>query len=162
MPIPPTQDSRTGIFDDLSGPLSRLFRPGNHWQGYVNGEWLRVFAGVHVDDSTSPPYKETGSIYVIVRSQDLLSYRESEYELSDVLGGLEIEAETNQRLTLLSVDGDIYYFDVPTRQYVDSASEEVNEPTATAIPPATSPVLAVTPPAYVGPQDSATDGAGYP
>jgi len=50
-------------------------------------------------------------------------------------GAIRIVSEQNNRLTLVSTDGTMYYFDIPARQFVDSLTEVV--PTATLLPTVT-------------------------
>jgi hypothetical protein len=47
-------------------------------------------------------------------------------------GGVRVIAEQNNRLILQAIDGEIFYFDVPARRFVNSLSEVV--PTATLLP----------------------------
>jgi hypothetical protein len=54
---------------------------------------------------------------------------------------VHVIAEQNNRLTLQAVDGEIFYFDVPARQFVASLTEVV--PTATPLPTLTPKVYGV-------------------
>ncbi|HLY27041.1 MAG TPA: hypothetical protein VKQ72_11925 [Aggregatilineales bacterium] len=71
-------------------------------------------------------------------------------------GSVRITGEHNNRLTLLSTDGNTFYFDVPGLQFVPSLTEVV--PTITP-PPTYTPVMPNTPPAPTGYPIAATTAA---
>lgn len=105
----------------------------NGWDGYLDGISVVIYAGSQPDDP------EQGAIVI----HFILPYRFfSEKILTPTKhGGVRVVAEQNNRLTLLAADGEIYYFDVPARQFVASLIEVV---------PAATPPPSLTPPVYVG------------
>ena len=93
----------------------------NGWSGLVDGNEIVVYAGSLLDDP------EQGAIGITMR----LPYRFlKEAVLTPARhGGVRVVAEQNNRLTLQSVDGETFYFDVPSRRFVASLTEVVPMPT---------------------------------
>jgi hypothetical protein len=108
----------------------------NGWGGYLDENSVVIYAGSLLDDP------EQGAIAFLIA----LPYLHfSELILTPTRhGGVRVEAEQNNRLTLLATDGEIFYFDVPSRQFVASLTEVV--PTATPPPSLTPPGYAVSTP----------------
>jgi hypothetical protein len=107
----------------------KLFLNGlNAWDGYLDGYSVVIYAG------SQPEESEQGAI-VVVSHQPYRLFEEKVLTPTKH-GGVRVVAEQNNRLTLQTVDGEIFYFDVPARQFVDSLNEIV--PTATLIPTSTS------------------------
>ncbi len=88
------------------------FTPTNQWQGEWAGQWLRVFAGVHADNTSQ------GVIWVVAdNSADFGSY-----DAPSRGGALTITAANGLVLTLKDESGAKLYFDVASRQYLSSLS----------------------------------------
>jgi hypothetical protein len=112
----------------------------NAWGGYLDGFSVAVYAGSLPEDS------EQGAI-VIISSQPYQFFEEKVLTPTKH-GGVRVVAEQKNRLTLIATDGEIYYFDVPARRFVDSLTEIV--PTVTLVPTHTpaSPAQISPVPAY--------------
>lgn len=149
----------TGIFSDTTGPRFPGFFAMNHWQNVVNGERVIVYAGVRMDETLATPITSKGLLLVIVDASDYSNRSVVEYETEGELGKLMITAADGYRLTIVSESGETLYFDVPTRQFVDSPTATVTAPTATLLPLAT-PTLQPLPSGYpqmtVSPQVQST------
>lgn len=139
-PAPPTIEPLpfpTGIFEGggdafYSGDVTIL----NYWQNMVNGEPVQVFAG--------SLYNDSGQGLVIVLS----SSPAGRFYTPTKAGAVQITGESGLRLTLISTGGITFYFDIPSRQFVDSLE-------VTVMPVPTEPYIstpAPTPPSpYPGP-----------
>jgi hypothetical protein len=110
----------------------------NAWRGIVDGEPVSFYAGSYGGRPTdgvvclrSPHIPPLEGIFCIPSPTQH--------------GGLRVVAEQDNRLTLVSTDGTIYYFDLPALLFVPSL--EGTYPTAT-LPPPTEP--------YPGPLETAT------
>jgi hypothetical protein len=116
----PTGTRESDIYQWASGKLLGLDTQ-NVWVGLVDGNEADVTAGALLDDP------EQGAIYLVVSiprggvMEQILTPTKH--------GGVRVLSEYNNRLTLLSTDGTIYYYDVPARRFVDSLTEVV--PSAT-------------------------------
>jgi hypothetical protein len=107
----------------------KLFLDGlNAWGGYLDGFSVAVYAGSLPEDS------EQGAI-VVVSSQPYRFFEEKVLTPTKH-GAVRVVAEQNNRLILQAIDGELFYFDVPARRFVDSLTEVV--PTATLIPTQTA------------------------
>jgi hypothetical protein len=116
----------TGTFEGEMAKFTaeKLFLVGlNAWRGYQDGFSVGVYAGSLPEDS------EQGAIVVVSRQPNRLF--EEKVLTPTKHGGVRVVAEQNNRLILQAVDGEIFYFDVPARRFVDSLTEVV--PTATLI-----------------------------
>jgi hypothetical protein len=71
---------------------------------------------------------------VVVYSNDLRIKNTVAYEAPGNMGILRIVDAMNDRLVLNGEKGDILYFDVPTRQYVDNMSTKSDKATVTPLP----------------------------
>lgn len=103
----------------------------NSWQDQVDNQWVGVLAGAYRADLTQG---------IVVMGW------EEAYETPLKAGSLHIVDEQNYRLTLLSADGTIFYFDIPGRRFVESLTEIV--PTITPVTPSPtspSPTPTITP-----------------
>lgn len=127
---PPTVTPITGIsYTEMVFPQYRL---ENAWSDFINGEWTGVVAGAYSENLAQ-------GILVFVWMEEI-------YETPLQAGSVHIVEEQNYRLTLLSTDGTIFYFDIPGRRFVESLSEVV--PTITPITPSPtspSPTPTITP-----------------
>ncbi len=105
----------------------------NGWGGYLDGNSVVIYAGCLLEDP------EQGAIVF----QISLPYRFYHEKILTPAkhGSVRVVAEQNNRLTLVAVDGEVFYFDIPARRFVASLTEVV--PTATPLP-------SLTPTAYGG------------
>jgi hypothetical protein len=97
----------------------------NGWAGLLDGNQVSIYAGSLLDDP------DQGAIVIFIT----LPYRNfSEKVLTPTKhGGVRILDEQNNRLILQAFDDQIFYFDIPARQFVSSITEVV----LTATPPPT-------------------------
>jgi hypothetical protein len=113
----------TGIYDDeyVKASLQQLGFDdyGNGWAGIVTGYEVSVFAGAPRDDPTQ------GMVYVFWQLPVQYPSIDNTYPTPSRAGSVRIVAERHNRLTLVSVDQTIFYFDVPSLRYVDSLVEVV-------------------------------------
>jgi hypothetical protein len=102
----------------------------NAWGGYLDGNTIVIYAGSLLDDP------EQGAIEILIK----LPYRFYAEQIFTPTkhGGVHVVEEENNRLTLQAADGEVFYFDVPARQFVASLTEVVS--TATPPPSLTPPV----------------------
>jgi hypothetical protein len=141
-PTPPTYTPKpfvAGISDSQAAPLTQVYTIENWWQDIVNGEKVRVFAGGKRDNPGEPTIEVSkGILFVITVAMDEsnVDYQFYEPPISDT-GLLSITAVTNYRLTIQAESGAVLYFDVPTRQFVESLTATVSAPTVTPLPPIT-------------------------
>ncbi len=90
----------TGLRAEAMPPVSgQLFNPGNAWAGWVNGEYLQIYAG------SSPADPQHGKLILIRQLGTPETYR-----IADS-GALHIEAERDGLLLLRSKKGQRLYFD---------------------------------------------------
>jgi len=108
----------TGIYEDepvkQSGKLLGL-DARNGWSGSVDGYHVFIYAGALLSDP------EQGVI-VMVTTKPLVTTID-QFETSTQHGALRAVSEQNNRLTLIATDGTVFYFDLPTRQFVASLTE---------------------------------------
>jgi hypothetical protein len=109
----------------------------NGWFGIVDGNRVSIYAGALLEET------DQGAIVILIslpyRNFDVLILTPTRH------GGVRVISEQNNRLTLLAVDGEIYYFDIPARRFVTSLTEIV----MTATPPPTYTPYATEPSAQV-------------
>lgn len=127
----------------------------SQWRDIVNGQRTYVYAGARKDLSGATPDTSKGLIGLVVYSADLSNSVVAEYEAPGTPGILTITGVNNYTLMLSATDGSTLYFDVPSREFLDSPAETPTAPTATPIAPI-SPTPA--PPTGYPPPP----GAGYP
>lgn len=118
---------------------------GNFWQGVVNGQGMRVYAGGIAGTYSNTPNLTQGVIKVQVFAQDLSRHESLLVETSELTGWLEVVAENQFILTLVGQNGQTLYFDVRTLQFVDGLSGTVTAPTITPLLPVTTPTIPPTP-----------------
>lgn len=125
-PAPPTAEDPpfpTGIFEGGEGIFySGDFTIYNRWQGFTNGIPTQVFAGSLYQN------KEQGVVIVLRLARGEL------YLTPIAAGAVRIISADNLRFILESSSGEVFYFDFPSRQFVDSL-------TATPPPTATEPPI---------------------
>lgn len=129
-PLPPLtpEIGPTGIYDDVyvkAHWAKRGFTVQNAWFGLQDGNAVTVYAGAFEADP------QQGALQLVM----ILPYRSLEEAfLTEIKhGALSVQAEQNNRLTILAADGTTLYFDVPARMFVAS----LNELAPTATPPPT-------------------------
>jgi hypothetical protein len=136
--IPPTPTLAPfipGIYNSKAAPEpSANHTMTNWWQDLVNGERVQVFAGALQDNTIYPPGPAQGVVVVNTVAIDVINSTLQEYDAPSGTGVLTITAVSGSRLTLQSDNGGTLYFDVPTRQFVDSLSTTSAAPTATLLP----------------------------
>lgn len=140
-----------GIYDTSIAPFGvpQAYAMANRWQDIVNGERTIAYAGARKDTSGATPIITQGLIVVAVYSTDLINRSIMEYEAPGETGILRITSVDGYRLTLSTQIGATLYFDVPTRQFVDSLTATITAPTTTPMP--TSILTAVPPTGYPPP-----------
>jgi len=119
----------------------------NSWQQNVNGSWIQAYAGNLVNDPSQ------GIVIVVLAWSD--RSQGGPVMTPTKSGSVKIVAEQNNRLTLQSDNGTVYYFDVLGMTFTPSLTEVVPTvtllPTFTPLPPST-PVPTGYP--YPGPSQS--------
>ncbi|MEJ2601007.1 MAG: hypothetical protein P8Z00_21930 [Anaerolineales bacterium] len=112
----PTGIINSNIKQKASGKLLGLDTQ-NVWVGLVAGNEADVTAGALLSDP------EQGAIYLVVSiprdgvMEQILTPTKH--------GAVRVVSEQHNRLTLVSNDGTVYYFDVPARRFVGSLTEVV-------------------------------------
>ena len=147
LPYTPTILS-TGIYEDEpvkhSGKLLGLDAQ-NGWSGFVDGYYVFLYAGALL----SAP--EQGVVFMVTTMPSHTSFEQFLTSTKD--GALRVVSEQNNRLTLTATDGMVFYFDLPTRQFVASLTEvapsvtpsplATPSPTGLPYPPPTTPETAI-------------------
>lgn len=124
---------QSGIFPNSTGPIVPTFASSSQWQGMIQGEEVVVYAGAKKDPTLATPILPIGAVYVVVRAVTLQLRNEAEYDAPNETGALTVVAEDNLRLTLRGDRGVTLYFDIPSRQFIDSLDSEAPGPTATPL-----------------------------
>ena len=125
----------TGILDVSDPPFPHdSYVISTKWLNIVNGERTIVFSGARRDSSGATPVIGRGLIVVQVYSSDLSQKDSVEYEAAGATGVLTIVAATDYRLTLTGAHGTTLFFDVPSRQFIESPIVTVTAPTVTSLP----------------------------
>jgi hypothetical protein len=100
----------------------------NGWFGFWDGNEVSLYAGATSDDP------DQGVIVILMRYAP-----EGNLPTPTKHGAVRVVSEQNNRLTLVSTDGTIYYFDIPSLSYVSSltafAPSITPPPTRTPYPP---------------------------
>jgi hypothetical protein len=132
----------TGIYDDQRVKISAslLFMDAqNAWYGLGDGYSFALYAGALQSDP------DQGVLILDMVSPEGGGY--SQYVTSSKHGALRIVSNTqNNRFTLTAADGTVFYFDLPTRQFVASLTEVAPTVTPSPLPsptplPTPSPTL---------------------
>lgn len=128
-PAPPTAEDPpfpTGIFEGGEGVFySGDFTIYNRWQGFTDGIATQVFAGSLYQD------KEQGVVIV------LRAARGERYLTPIKAGAVRIISVDNLRFILESTNGEVFYFDFPSRRFVDSLT--ATPPSTVTEPPSPTP-----------------------
>jgi hypothetical protein len=108
----------TGIYDDQRVKISAslLFIDAqNAWGGFIDGHRFTLYAGSLQSDL------DQGVVGLVI---NLPAGKSIEQFVSPSKhGALRVISEQNSRITLIASDGTIFYFDIPTRQFVASLTE---------------------------------------
>jgi hypothetical protein len=100
----------------------------NGWFGFWDGNEVSVYAGASSDDP------DQGVIVILMRNA-----LEGSLPTPTKHGAVHVVSEQDNRLKLVSTDGTIYYFDIPSLSYVSSltvfAPSITPPPTRTPYPP---------------------------
>ena len=125
----------TGVYEDEpvkhSGNMLGLDTQ-NGWSGFVDGYHFFIYAGALLSDS------EQGAIVMVTTKPSGTSIEQ--FVTSTKHGTLQAVSEQNNRLTLIASDGTVFYFDLPTHQFVASLTE-----VAPSVTPSLTPSPSVTP-----------------
>lgn len=134
---PPTRTSapfKTGLFEVSQGtgylwnyPLTTL------WQAVIDGQRISVYAGGTIERDGATPGAIQGAMFVRVFSSDLQQVDIAEYPAPAGVGILRIDAVEGYRLSLMGPNGEELFFDVPSRQFVDSFTVAITAPTVKPI-----------------------------
>jgi hypothetical protein len=103
-----------GVALDLPSQLGSFV---NEWDAQINGQYIQVFAGT----KSSPAESERAKGVVVIRITDR-HYNTLDlvaYEPPLARGVVRVVDAVGERLTLQAADGTLFYFDVPTRQWVN-------------------------------------------
>jgi hypothetical protein len=103
-----------GIVEDGESPFSASFVFKNRWQGIVDNQRLIAYAGYTKSDPLQ------GVILIWEGAFDPSNSIDTLYFSPVKDGALQIVAENDLRLTLKTENDQVLYFDIPSRQYVDS------------------------------------------
>jgi len=139
----------TGIYDDQRVKISAalLFIDAqNAWSGFIDGHRFTLYAGALQSDP------EQGVVFLISESLSIFE----QFLTSSKHGALRALDEQNDRVILVALDRSMFYFDVPTRQFVDSL---------TGVAPSVIPSPFVTPASTSAPYPMLTEAnteAPYP
>ena len=137
--VPPTETRPPlvpGIYNYQAAPVSTMdYAMSNWWINIVNGEETTVFVGARRDNPGVTQDASQGVVLVRVYSRDGKNYSLKFYNAPlENTGLLTITAEAGYRLTIQTESGVVLYFDVPTRQFVDSLAAAVTVTTVTPLP----------------------------
>ena len=121
---PPTRlEHFEGICECFPNNLvPRQFVVQNSWQRQIGSAWVLVEAGTL---ETGP---DAGVIAVTHNQVDWALY----FTPANT-GSVRIAAEQNNRLTLASVQGAVYYFDLPRQMFAESLNQVLPTPTPTPV-----------------------------
>jgi hypothetical protein len=121
----------TGIYDDQRVRISAdlLFIDAqNAWGGFIDGYRFSLYAGSLQSDSYQ------GIVGLVINMPGGKSIEM--FVSPSKHGALKVVTQRDNRFTLIATDGMIFYFDLPTRQFVASSTE---------IAPSGTPSPSVTP-----------------
>jgi hypothetical protein len=128
----------TGIYDDQRVKISAaliFIEAQNAWGGFIDGYRFSLYAGSKQSD---PEQGIIGLVINIPNSQTI-----DQFVTPSKHGAIRVVTEQNNRFTLAATDGTMFYFDLPTRQFVASSTEvapsvtpsPVTTPTQTSVVP---------------------------
>ncbi len=108
----------------------------NQWWETIGSHSIRVYAGAKRGDGVNDlPKPWQGIVFVVVVGPDSTRLPGGgTYETPKKVGAVKIVDAQGQRLVLKAEDGTLFYFDVPTRQFVSSLTAPVT-PVVPTVPP---------------------------
>lgn len=132
----PTVARIIGICDCVDTGLAQMgYDLKNSWQMQIGGVWTHVQAGASASDP------QQGIVIVTREIQNSISG--GFYNTPTKSGAVRIVSEQNNRLTLQTDSGQVYYFDVPGQTFMPSLTQVAPTvtpgPTFTLQPPTTLP-----------------------
>lgn len=108
----------TGIFEEGQAPFpASAVTVSNQWQGRLNGDYVRVYAGSLPNDPAQ------GVVIVSVVSADQEPVSTEWLKTPEKVGALRVVAAHHTQLTLESTTGLSFTFDVQTRSLVPAKSK---------------------------------------
>jgi len=136
-PPPPQKPTSTPNFSEVRNQIAgdgvivweRLDGVKNYPMGVYN-QWYDIPAGVRV--LAGGINADQGVIGVIPDNLDFLT--PEIYLTPRISGPVQIIDAQGQRLVLQARNGDLFYFDIPTRQYAASLTVTIVAPTVTPLP----------------------------
>jgi len=135
----------TGIFEISNGPFGdpHAYPMSAVWAEVVNGERTLIYIGGfgysgYMYAPTSAVVQ--GVVVVEVSSEDLSNSSWVQYMAPGATGVLRVVSTDGYRLKLIDKRGELFYFDVLTRQFVNSLNATVTASTITPLPPITSTI----------------------
>lgn len=108
----------TGIYNDQRVKISAalLFIDAqNAWGGFIDGYRFALYAGALQSDP------EQGVVGLVTSLPD--GQRFEQFVTPSKHGSVRVVSELNNHITLIALDETIFYFDIPTRQFIDSITE---------------------------------------
>jgi hypothetical protein len=128
----------TGIYDDQSVKISGallFIDTQNSWSGFIDGYRFTLFAGSQQSDPNQ------GAFGLVTNLPD--GAKIEQFVTPSKHGAIRVVTAQNNRFTLAAADGTMFYFDLPTRQFVASSTEvapsvtpsPVTTPTQTSVVP---------------------------
>lgn len=108
----------------------------NQWWETVGDQWIRVYAGAQRGDGLNDlPKPWQGILFVSPATLDgTFLPGGGMYKTPKKVGSVKIVDGQGERLVLKAEDGTLFYFDVPTRQFVSGLTT-----TVTPVPPTVPP-----------------------
>lgn len=121
----PTVARIIGICDCIDPGLSNMgYNLINSWQQQIDGVWSHVQAGAIASDPQQG---------IVIVTRELTNSRSGGFYTTPLkAGAVHIVADDDNRLTLQTDSGEVFYFDVPGQTFVTSLTEVA--PTVTPAP----------------------------
>lgn len=141
-----------GVVEDGESPFSASFVFTNRWQGVVDNQRMIAYAGYAKSDPLQ------GIILLWEGAFDPSNSVDTVYFSPAKDGALQIVAEDNLRLTLKTANDQLLYFDIPSRQFVDSLTA-TPPPTITKLPSPPPTELPTAYPSIATPETAPTASA---
>lgn len=109
----------------------------NQWWETIGSQWIRVYAGAQRGDGANDlPKPWQGMVFVSVLGLDGTMLPDGgSYKTPKKVGSVKIVDAQGQRLVLKAEDGTLFYFDVPTRQFVSGLAPATVTPVKPTVPP---------------------------
>jgi len=117
-----------GVIEDLGfDDLRRELKSTNGWVGEIDGLVYSLSAGYYRDDES------LGLVQLRIITEEEYSRTTVNVDCPRKSGALRVEDVKGSRVILRAANGDLFYFDLLARQFVESLDLVV--PTATPVPP---------------------------